>query len=355
MSGIRARPVVVVAHEATRTGSVGVLLRLLPGLRSLGLGPLAVRLLAEGPNAAALRSFGGADPLDPCPRLVFVNSALAAGILWDYDESVSTVLYVHENRDALFALDDQARSALLRPHGLVLAVSGGVRDDLVSMGVEAGRIRIVPPTVEARDPEPSAVREARAELAEGDRTVVVGCGEASWRKGTDLFVDVIARLSGLRPVRAGWIGRRPRAFGRQLDSDARALGIGESLTWVGEVEDPIPYLAAADVLVMTSREDPQPLVLLEAALAGTPTVAFDLGGLAEFIGSGAALGAPFPDTAEAARAADRLLRQGAEQSRLVERARQIASARSPDNLVPQLLMILRTYVETADAGPSERV
>jgi hypothetical protein len=46
MSGAdQDRPLLVVAHEATRTGSVRVLLDLLPGLCRLGGGHLAVRTL----------------------------------------------------------------------------------------------------------------------------------------------------------------------------------------------------------------------------------------------------------------------------------------------------------------------
>ena len=54
----------------------------------------------------------------------------------------------------------------------------------------------------------------------------------------------------------------------------------------GEVEDPAPWLARATVLVSTAREDPFPLVGLEAGAAGVPVVAFDSGGLTELLADG---------------------------------------------------------------------
>ena len=99
--------------------------------------------------------------------------------------------------------------------------------------------------------------------------LVVGCGEAGWRKGADLFVDVARTgpASSGRSVRLGWPSaqrlrpttrpRHPCRRTRQRTSVAR-----------GAQRRPEPLFAAAQVLVMTSGEDPQPLVPLEAARVG---------------------------------------------------------------------------------------
>jgi glycosyltransferase involved in cell wall biosynthesis len=338
-------PVIVVAHEATRTGSVRVLLDLLPGLRSLEAGPVAVRLLADGPLAAELRAHGRADPLHPHPRLVFANSALAAGALLDYPDDVPKVAYVHESRDALAVLEPAARAGLVDQAGLVLAVSERVRDDLVAFGVDPARVQLAPPTVSVGLPGPAEVEAARVELgAEPGDLLVVGCGEASWRKGADLFVDVIARLGPRPGIRAAWIGRRPRSFGRLLDGDARTLGLVERLRWVGEVADAAPHLAAADVLVMTSREDPQPLVPLEAAVVGTPSVAFELGGMGDLVAAGAAIGVPFPDTAAAARQVLQVLDAPETARSVLASARQLAARRAPERLVPEVAGMVRAHL-----------
>ena len=65
--------------------------------------------------------------------------------------------------------------------------------------------------------------------------------------------------------------------------DVRRAGLGAVCRILPEVADPSAHLAAATVVVSTSREDPFPLSLLEAAALGTPVVAFDSGGFGELL------------------------------------------------------------------------
>jgi glycosyltransferase involved in cell wall biosynthesis len=61
-------------------------------------------------------------------------------------------------------------------------------------------------------------------------------------------------------------------------------------------------LAAADVFVLPSRWEGQPLVLQEALRAGRPIVATDVGGVRDLTGDDAALLVPAGDPAELSRA-----------------------------------------------------
>jgi glycosyltransferase involved in cell wall biosynthesis len=259
---------------------------------------------------------------------------------------VPAVVYVHEGRDALAALTERSRRGLLERATIVFAVSQTVHEDLVALGVDPARLRLARPTVRTRRPSSTEVDAARRELgAAPGEPLVIGCGEATWRKGADLFLDVAARLAG--PVHVAWVGRRSRSFGRLLDGDASTLRLHDRLTWTGEVADPSAHLAAADVLLMTSREDPQPLVPLEAASVGTPTVAFDVGGLGELVGAGGAIGVTYPDTAAAAASVDRMLRDRAARDVVVDVGRRLAAERSPEVLVPRMLDLIRPILGDA--------
>lgn len=108
------------------------------------------------------------------------------------------------------------------------------------------------------------------------------------RKGADLFVELGVHLDRGSAVRMVWLGRRLRSDARLLDHDTEATGQAGLLRWIDAVEDPDPYLAAADVVVVTSRDDPQPLVPIEAAVQGTPVVGFDVGGVADLAADGGA-------------------------------------------------------------------
>jgi len=302
-------PLLVIAHEATRTGSPQVLLDLLRFVApQLEMG-LRVELLAGGPLSEPLLAV--ATPGDPAdlPGAVLVNGASAAGELHRFPPQIPTAVYVHEVGDALAVLPPACVAALVDRADRVVCVSRAAERDLVALGVRAERIELLAPVIAERaHPSDEKVADARSMLGAGERTpLFVGCGEAGWRKGADLFIDIARRIGDVDDKAAfAWVGARPRAFGRVLDHDTRLVGLAERLRWVGELEDVRPALAAADVLIMTSREDPQPLTPLEAAVVGTPTVGFAVGGLNDLKEAGAAMTASYPDTAALAALAQRV-------------------------------------------------
>jgi glycosyltransferase involved in cell wall biosynthesis len=66
--------------------------------------------------------------------------------------------------------------------------------------------------------------------------------------------------------------------------------------FLGETRDARSYFAAGDVFLLTSREDPFPLVCLEAADCGLPIVCFDkAGGMPDFVQDDAGYVVPFED------------------------------------------------------------
>lgn len=336
----------VVAPHATRTGSTRVLIDLLDAVVPSLAVDVAVDVGSGGPLAERLQAHGAPPAPGERPAAVLVNSALAAGTLADLAADVPVAVYLHETGEVLASLDPAVRAGLLRADR-VLCVSPAVQADAEALGVAPEAIRLVPPLVAPRPaPAASDVAAARAEAGEvTDQPLVLGCGEASWRKGADLFVAV-ARAVAARPhldhVRFAWVGRRLRPFSRVLDHDTAAAGLEGRLVWVGEVADPLPYLAGADLLAMTSRHDPQPLVPIEAAGVGTPTVGFAIGGLEDLAADGAAEVAPFPDVEALADQVERLLGDAARGARVAAAAvRRAEERQSPQAVVP----VVRDLIE----------
>lgn len=332
-------PLLVVAHEGYRNGATVVLRHLLPAVVE-GCGrPVRVEVQTEGPLAGELRALATDDEPGATPALVLINSALAAGRLGRLPAGVPSLVYVHEVGEALDRLEPDAVDGLTRRADRVLCVSERARVDLVDLGVPADRIGILPPLIVGGPVAGADAAAARADLGIGpDEHLVLACGEAAWRKGADLFVDLARLLVHRSDARLVWVGRRNRAFAKQLDHDTDLAGATGRLRWHGEVEDPRPFLAAADLLVMTSREDPQPLVPLEAALAGTATVGLGGTGLDDLAAVGAARTVPFPDVPALAAAVVDLLGDVPARTSLVDRARRlVADGRSLGALAPQLV------------------
>jgi len=127
-----------------------------------------------------------------------------------------------------------------------------------------------------------------------DAALVVGGGTACWRKGSDIFIQVARLVSQKRSnVYFAWIGG---GAVQKLAHDARLLGLSAKMRFTGEVAKPVDYFAAADVFALTSREDPYPLVCLEAAALAKPIICFaDAGGMPEFVEEDCGFVVPYLD------------------------------------------------------------
>ena len=86
------------------------------------------------------------------------------------------------------------------------------------------------------------------------------------------------------PVHFAWAGGMDPAMSHYLAAEIAAAEATGRFRYLGQRSDPGALLAAADVFLLTSREDPLPSVALEAMSAGTPVVAFEeTGGIGEVI------------------------------------------------------------------------
>ena len=88
-----------------------------------------------------------------------------------------------------------------------------------------------------------------------------------------------------RPFRFVWVGWEGDAEDRrQLKHDMNQAGVADSFLWTGEVANPLDYFACFDAFALVSREDPFPLVCLEAALLEKPILCFaGAGGTPELV------------------------------------------------------------------------
>lgn len=176
--------------------------------------------------------------------------------------------------------------AVLRRLPAVIAVSETVRHRLLDSGCSPDRVRTVSNGYLAAS-APLSRSQARQELGLTESGPVVGwVGRLSAEKGPDQLVDAIASLPAPRPV-AVLIGEgqeRARVASQVIE---RGLTPG-SVKLVGEVAAAARVLTAFDVLVISSRTEGLPIVLLEAMAAEVPVVAFAVGGIPDAVDSSAA-------------------------------------------------------------------
>jgi glycosyltransferase involved in cell wall biosynthesis len=79
--------------------------------------------------------------------------------------------------------------------------------------------------------------------------------------------------------------------------DFERLGVKEKVIFTGLQENPQKFFAAMDLFALTSREDPFPLVCLEAAALEKPIICFEnAGGATEFVENDCGFVVPYLDT-----------------------------------------------------------
>ena len=128
-----------------------------------------------------------------------------------------------------------------------------------------------------------------------DSTVVLNVGYGDLRKGVDIFCHV-AHLSFDRglDLHFVWAGDIHPSLKTWLIGDLGRRGI-TNLHFLGERDDVGDLLNAADVLFLTSREDPFPSVVIEAMQVGLPVLAFENnGGFVDLLANDPRLGSLVP-------------------------------------------------------------
>jgi glycosyltransferase involved in cell wall biosynthesis len=203
--------------------------------------------------------------------------------------------HLHELSTGLdLHLDPLARQHLTSADRYV-AVSDGVRQEFLS------RFTVDPALVERQwgfVDERLLARPADRAAVELDHGafVVLSSGVRHWRKAPELFARVAHRARALRPDVPWsfvWIGGEDTGGLQSLVDRTEPEGL---IRFVTHQDDPLRWVAASDVFLLTAREDAFPLVCVEAAGLGRPIVTFENGGAAELVRA-ADCGAvvPFPD------------------------------------------------------------
>jgi glycosyltransferase involved in cell wall biosynthesis len=174
------------------------------------------------------------------------------------------------------ALYSRLERSLMNSTDLFLFESAFARDTyLRTIGTPAGLVRCVFNGVTANEFDP-IVKAA-------DATDIVYVGEFRHIKGADLLIDAVARLrADGRPVTLTLAGDGEEL--QALKAQVQRLGLTEAVRFIGHVKARYGF-SKGTLLVVPSRGDSMPYVVIEAAAAGIPMVAANVGGIPEIFGS----------------------------------------------------------------------
>jgi glycosyltransferase involved in cell wall biosynthesis len=186
------------------------------------------------------------------------------------------------------ALVGKVRVALQRA-SQVIAVSESLRQVALALGIAPEKVAVVGNGVDLHKFRPMSRAEARAELELGAQApVLVTVGGLVERKGFHRVIEVLpallARFPGLVYLVVG--GPSPEGdMGAELKRQVAEAGLEANVRFLG----PLPSealrvpLSAADVFVLSTRNEGWANVFLEAMACGLPVVTTDVGGNAEVV------------------------------------------------------------------------
>jgi glycosyltransferase involved in cell wall biosynthesis len=197
------------------------------------------------------------------------------------------------------AIYERIQRLAFRRFDAVVAVSRPLADQLAADGVPRERLHVVPNAFTPTAPPLDRVAARRALSLPSDRFVAGWVGRLSPEKGADVLIDGVARLTAA-PVSVSVIGDGPD--GEALRTRAVELGLGDRIAWHGAVPDASSLFRAFDVLILSSRTEGCPIVLLEAMAAGVPIIATRVGGVPEVVTPSEAILIPADDPAALAAA-----------------------------------------------------
>ena len=317
--------VLVVSHDAALAGAQVVVLNLLRQWKKRR--PFAVRIICVGDGelrkefekcfpTLVLADFADkaeqdrvlAEFLKGSPRVIYSSTVVNGPLLARLRSlGAKIVTHSHELQKSIERwAPGEIMAATLKHSDFFLGGSTKVAENLAaSHGVPKDRLGVVSGFIEPwgaeQEPKTGAKAEMRQELDidVGD-VVVFGCGTTDWRKGPDLFFE-IARRACSRDMRLKfiWIGGDPAPFMENV----RRAGLEGRILFVGNRRKSRRYYYVGHIFLLSSREDPCPLVALEAANAGLPVVCFaGAGDIPSILGEESGAVVPYEDVDAATQA-----------------------------------------------------
>lgn len=228
-------------------------------------------------------------------KLIYANTVVASEIAVQLKKALNcpAVCHVHELSMAIDGYFGATRFGKLVPDiDLFIAASGAVETNLLS-SYPITEDKIVKVYEFINNPaaqiiDQSVAMSIRASLGIPDNAFVVAAsGTFEWRKSPVLFVQLaeyMRRNMDVMPYFL-WIGGNLNSLAwQELQFDIERLELKEYVKFIGPQPNLFNYLQSADVFVLTSREDPYPLVCLEAAALAKPVLCFEQsGGMPEFV------------------------------------------------------------------------
>ena len=168
----------------------------------------------------------------------------------------------------------------------VICVSQGVKDNLVHQGVDDDKCVVVYNGIDPLVMPTSSIAAIREKWGIGEGEILIGTvGSLLKRKRIEHIIRMFAELVKKHGnIKCMIVGDGPER--EKLKSEVLRYRISDKVVFTGFQTDPISYINAMDIFIMTSETEGLPRVILEAMLMAKSVVAYDVICISELVESG---------------------------------------------------------------------
>jgi glycosyltransferase involved in cell wall biosynthesis len=174
----------------------------------------------------------------------------------------------------------------------IIAVSNSVKDQLISEGIDPGRVELIYTGIDPEEWSIPVTPTFRKEHGiSADEILVTSIARFSEEKGHDFFIDAIGYFKehmeelGAASCKFRFILAGDGELCDKIIKKAEALGLQNDIIFTGYIGDIKNLLKSSDIFISHSRSESFGISILEAMAAGIPVISTDSGGAAEIVNS----------------------------------------------------------------------
>jgi glycosyltransferase involved in cell wall biosynthesis len=117
-----------------------------------------------------------------------------------------------------------------------------------------------------------------------DRFIIMCVGSLQPRKGQNLVIEKLASIVQVIPhALVYFVGSDPLGWKQDLEKQVEVANLGQHVRFVPSQPSALEWIYAADVLLLPSKAEAMPRVVLEAMVLKTPVVAAQVDGVSELV------------------------------------------------------------------------
>ncbi|MCC4288863.1 HAD-IA family hydrolase [Vreelandella aquamarina] len=357
--------IIFVSHEASQTGAPAVLLSLMQWIKDNTDINFSIVVGASGPWNYKFKEMAPTFFMDAyhhhevdkelrifCGshvKAVYVNT-IASALYAERLEFLQAefITHVHEMENVFQVFQPHA-DVLKRICAKYIAVSQGSIDAIQKrFDLSQIELKFLKPFIDKKRLSAGVANKPTP------KKVIFGCGAVEMRKGFDLFciTAAILKAKGRDDFQFYWIGSDTNKDLKAFDV-IQQHGVADVVEFLGVKDYPRDYFEWGDVFLLPSREDPYPLVCMEAAECDMPVICFDdqAGGMHSFVENDAGAVVPYLNTEAMADAVADLLDNEPKRKACGMAAHQkVIDRHYVDVIAPQILDFLPQSVHISDSN-----